>query len=124
MSRCQRRQRSKRSRMRRMLIVAAGVALVTLGAIMMFAPGPGMLVLLIGAGLLAEESERVARWLDALEVLLRRVVSRIVRRWRGAGRPVRWLIVLCAAILTAGAAMAAWDLLVGPEGWWPLAARN
>lgn len=110
--------------MRRMLIVAAGVALVTLGAIMMFAPGPGMLVLLIGAGLLAEESERVARWLDALEVLLRRVVSRIVRRWRGAGRPVRWLIVLCAAILTAGAAMAAWDLLVGPEGWWPLAARN
>jgi hypothetical protein len=53
------------------LAIAVGSGLVVLGAIMLVTPGPGALVLLLGAALVAGESQRCARGLDRLELALR-----------------------------------------------------
>lgn len=57
---------------RRPLSMIAGALLILLGALLMLTPGPGIVVLLAGAALIATESERAARALDELELKLRR----------------------------------------------------
>ena len=61
------------------LIVLAGIALLPL-------PGPGMLVVAAGALIMAEESRLVAGALDALEVRVRRLISRMPRLQRSGNR--------------------------------------
>jgi hypothetical protein len=45
-------------------------------------PGPGILVLFVGAGLLAEQSLITARALDWTEIRLRRLVAWAQKAWR------------------------------------------
>ena len=66
---------------RKILILVGGVLIILVGLILLPAPGPGMLVVLIGAALTAQESFFVARTLDSAEVSLRRVAARIRRAW-------------------------------------------
>nr|WP_241696186.1 PGPGW domain-containing protein [Solimonas terrae] len=61
----------------RPLRLAAGVAVLAAGLILVPAPGPGLLVVAVGAALLAGESASVATWLDHGELR--------VRRWLGRG---------------------------------------
>jgi hypothetical protein len=42
---------------------------------MLVAPGPGILVLLVGCALVAEESQLMAGFLDRAEVRIRRAIS-------------------------------------------------
>lgn len=65
------RYRRRRPPLARTLGVAGGAALMVLGAILLVAPGPGLVVLLAGAVLLARESRRAARWLDRAELCVR-----------------------------------------------------
>jgi hypothetical protein len=53
-------------------VIAAAVAL--LGVLLLFAPGPGLLLLGAGAVVLATESLAVARLLDRMEIRVRRVL--------------------------------------------------
>lgn len=71
----QRRHETGASGGQRSLRMAAAVGLILLGLVMMPAPGPGMLVVLAGAALLASESLGTARRLDRLELWVR-------DRWR------------------------------------------
>jgi hypothetical protein len=57
--------------------MAGGILLCVAGLVMLVAPGPGILILLIGGGLMAQESAAVARVLDRAEVRIRRRL----RRW-------------------------------------------
>ena len=59
------------------LIVVAGIALLP-------APGPGALVLIIGAAMLAEESLWVARACDAIELKVRAWIQSVRRAWKRA----------------------------------------
>ena len=61
----------------RALVLAAGVALLLLGALMIFTPGPGAVFLLLGAALVARESRSIARTLDWCELRLRAVLRSI-----------------------------------------------
>lgn len=65
---------------RKVLVILAGLALIVLGLAMIVLPGPGLLAILVGAGLLAEESLFAARLLDRIDL----AISRRVERWRGA----------------------------------------
>ena len=53
------------------LIIAGGVMLMGLGLLLVFTPGPGLLVFAAGLAMLAAESAAAARVLDALELRLR-----------------------------------------------------
>ena len=54
------------------LSMAVGIATVLLGLLLTLTPGPGFLVLLIGAAIIAGQSRRLARALDRAELRLRR----------------------------------------------------
>ena len=53
------------------------------GIFFMLAPGPGVLIFLIGALLVAEESLTIARLMDGADLRLRRLAAWVSARWRG-----------------------------------------
>jgi hypothetical protein len=58
-----------------MLTILGGTLLFALGLVMLVAPGPGILVVVVGGALIAEESLLMARALDWSEVKIRRAIS-------------------------------------------------
>jgi Putative transmembrane protein (PGPGW) len=65
----------------RLLKQWAAVAMIVVGVVLLVIPGPGTVVIAVGAALLAEESLTVARYLDRLEVWGRRIIGRLRRKW-------------------------------------------
>jgi len=78
--RFERRRSRPRSALRKALWVGASILVIAIGVIALPLPGPGLLIIALGALPIAEESRTVARRLDALELWLR-------RRLRSSGRP-------------------------------------
>jgi putative transmembrane protein PGPGW len=67
----ERRRKARRTLAVRLAWIGFAVFLVGVGIVLVPAPGPGFLVILFGAALLAEESLLVARGLDRAEVWVR-----------------------------------------------------
>lgn len=63
---------------RKVLISGLGVLIVLAGIVMIVLPGPGMLAIVIGAALIAEESLLAARMLDRIDAW----ATGLFRRWR------------------------------------------
>jgi hypothetical protein len=64
--------------LRKVLMIGFGCVLILAGVVMLVLPGPGLLVLIIGAALIAEESLIAARALDRIDAW----ITRRVQRWR------------------------------------------
>ena len=71
-----RRRQTPSGRLRKCLVIVAGALLVIVGIILLPAPGPGALIMLAGATLIAQESLAAARVLDRVELRLRGVFRR------------------------------------------------
>lgn len=54
--------------MRKLLPIVAALALIVAGIVLLVLPGPGLLLILLGAGLIAEESLLAARMLDRTDL--------------------------------------------------------
>jgi uncharacterized protein (TIGR02611 family) len=67
----------------RPLTLGFGALVVAVGLVALPAPGPGTLVVALGAALLARESETVARLLDRIELWATPRARRIRAAWRG-----------------------------------------
>ncbi|HUP95255.1 MAG TPA: PGPGW domain-containing protein [Burkholderiales bacterium] len=93
-----RRQQARRSRFSGPLTITAGVLIALCGLVLLPAPGPGMIVVLIGASLIAEESRAAARALDWSEVHARRAIRSASRTWEKASISVKALILLATGI--------------------------
>jgi uncharacterized protein (TIGR02611 family) len=78
------REQRRRSLFAKPLYMTAGVFVLLIGVVLLPAPGPGALVLLIGAAMIAEESFWAASLLDRLELKGRRALRGAARRWRRA----------------------------------------
>ena len=63
---------------RKILVIGAGCILLVIGAAMLVLPGPGILVMVIGGALIAEESLIAARFLDRCDIW----IARRILRWR------------------------------------------
>jgi hypothetical protein len=70
---------SRGGRLYRCAAIAAGVLLFLVGVCFLALPGPGIPMVLLGAGLLAQQSRGTARLLDRTELRLRRFFSRKAR---------------------------------------------
>jgi hypothetical protein len=66
----------------RALRVVVGVLLLPVGVFFLAVPGPGLVVIAIGAVLIAREFRWAATTLDALEVRGRRVAKWVRGKWR------------------------------------------
>lgn len=92
----------------RTVTVVLGVLLLAGGIVLLFIPGPGLLLIAFGAGLIGRESRRLARVLDRTELLLRRLARRGRDFWKGATTPVRAAVVSAGVLIVGLAACVAW----------------
>ena len=74
--------RKKKRPIGRILRMAAGVILVPVGLFFLAVPGPGLLIILLGAVLIARELRLAAMLLDWLEVRGRTVLTWSKQRWQ------------------------------------------
>jgi uncharacterized protein (TIGR02611 family) len=96
---------------RKFVSIVIGVAIVAAGLILLPAPGPGMLVVALGFGLLAREFLIVARALDWIEPKLRKALAAGKRLWQRSSALGRAALVLAAAVIVGAAALAAYQLM-------------
>jgi hypothetical protein len=74
-----------RSRLVRLILVVLGGFSIVFGFILFFVPGPGILFVAIGGGLVANESLIAARFFDWIEVKSRAGIAKI-RSWSACRR--------------------------------------
>jgi hypothetical protein len=67
---------------RRALIIAGGILVAAAGIFFLFAPGPGIIIFLLGAVVIARQSSLAARAFDRVEIQLRRFVKQSMGVWR------------------------------------------
>jgi hypothetical protein len=83
-----------------------GFLIVIGGVIAVPGPGPGWLIILLGLWMLAGELLFFARFMDKVEVKLRRLARRVVGIWTISSALVKGLITLtilvCVAVLGYG----------------------
>jgi hypothetical protein len=99
-------QRQRMKQEGRGLLVATtviGSFLVAAGIVMLFIPGPGILVSIFGLALIAGVSERLARVMDRIEPAARRAGRRAKAWWSRASMGVK-SAVITLAIASVGAA--------------------
>lgn len=77
-----RQRKEQKSGIGRALRIIAGVVTLPVGLFFLPAPGPGFIIVALGAVLLARESRIAARTLDHVEVRGRTVATWARRRWR------------------------------------------
>lgn len=104
----ERRQERSPGAWKRAALIVVGVVLLLAGLFMMIAPGPGILGIFIGGGLIAQESRAAARVMDWLEVQVRKVTEPAKRAWDRASRPVRVALVALSLIVAASVGIAAY----------------
>lgn len=88
----------------RWLNILGGVLLLLVGLFMLAAPGPGLLVEIVGLSLLGSEFLTLARFLDWAEIRLRKILSWARRWWKGSGWLARGAVILLVCLMLAGVA--------------------
>jgi len=95
------RERSTRSPVQRVLFIGGGIVLVGAGIFFLFVPGPGLILILFGGFLLAQQSTSLARRFDSVEVWLRRSITWSLHTWRSSSAALKILLVFFAVALLA-----------------------
>jgi hypothetical protein len=100
-------------RLSRIFNIVLGSVLVIMSTLFGWAPGLGLVTLLIGLTLIAGELFPVARFLDWSEVRLRKLARLAGKVWAGATTVGRTLIVLVVLVFVAALVYGAYSLLFG-----------
>ena len=98
------RQRSSQPVWLRFLKPTIGLVLFAAGVVLCFIPGPGLPLLIIGLGFMAEQSRTIANAMDWTEVRVRKVLTWGRRWWKHANVVSRSAVIVLAALVAAGAA--------------------
>ena len=69
------RQRFRSGAARKVFFISAGILLAAVGVFLLFVPGPGIIILLVGAVLVAQQSSLAARAFDRIEIRLRKFIK-------------------------------------------------
>lgn len=97
------------------LLVGAAIVgglLVAAGIVLLFIPGPGLLVSIFGLALVAGVSGRLARVLDRIEPPVRRAAKRAKRWWARASTPTKVALIAIAVALAGAAASGAYRVWI------------
>lgn len=107
-----RRQESGRSPLKKALFVVVGLLLMAVGIFLLFVPGPGLVVLLLGALMVAQQSLLAARALDWAEVRALKLLDPSLRVWRRSSRALKILVVVFALVVAGAVGFGAFKLLL------------
>ena len=88
-----RRHEVARTPLQKALVLGGGVLLTAVGILLFFLPGPGVLFVLLGAALIAQQSLTVARALDWTEIRLRKLLARSFGVWRNFSAALKIFLV-------------------------------
>jgi hypothetical protein len=91
-------------------MTVVGALLVAGGVVLLFVPGPGLLVAVFGLALLAGTSSRLARVLDQMEPVVRRWASRAKAWWSQASITARVATCVIGAAIAGVAIYGAYRL--------------
>ena len=105
---CERMRRSGRGLL--VATVVLGAILVAGGIVMLFVPGPGILVAIFGLALIAGASRPLARTLDRAEPVARRQARRGKQWWSRSSMATKAAIVALAIALAGAAAYGAYRM--------------
>jgi uncharacterized protein (TIGR02611 family) len=100
------RQVRRRCHVAKVLVITAGLLLFLLGIVLLPAPGPGFLVIFVGAAMIAEESYWAASALDAIERKGWRVFRWMRKAWRRASLALKAASIVLASAIVTGAGWA------------------
>jgi len=89
---------------------AAGVVLLVVGLVLLFMPGPGVVVIAFGLGVLAGRSKRLAGALDRAEPVVRGWCEAAQHAWRLVPRWLRVVVMVAVAAGIAAAIYAGWRI--------------
>src|SRR5687768_12879236 len=92
----------------------AGVALIAVGVVFCFLPGPGVVGIAFGLALLAGMSRAIARTMDRVEPRMRAGMERARRLWQHLSTGKRALLVGVTTIVVAMGLVVVWRGWVGP----------
>jgi hypothetical protein len=87
-----------------------GALLLAGGIVLLFIPGPGLLVMVFGLALIAGISRPLAKLLDRGEPPVRRAGHRAKVWWQHASRGAHASIIALAVVLASGAGFAAYHV--------------
>lgn len=107
-----RRRFANRSLIQKALLIVGGLLLVAAGFLLLFIPGPGLVVLLIGGFLIAQQSLIAARTLDRIEIRLRNLLAVSGRRWRRSSLTLKVLFVVVVTIVAGVIGFGAFKFLI------------
>ena len=110
-------QRSNRDRITfwRIFNIGAGSGIALGGLLMVIAPGPGWFAIFLGLGMLSGELLLVARFLDRIEVRLRKLVRWLREAWNNTPVVGKALILLAILTVVAASVYGAYHFLFGVE---------
>jgi uncharacterized protein (TIGR02611 family) len=109
--RFEKQQRSQQTIWRKALLIGGGMLVMAIGLFFIIAPGPGLLVIFIGAGLIAQQSLLAARALDWSELQSRKLADWASGVWRHVPLTVKIVLMLFAMFVTGAASYAAYTFL-------------
>lgn len=95
---------SKKSKKHAAVSIALGVLLLAGGVVLLFIPGPGLLLIVFGLALVATHSKRLSNLMDRAEPRLR-AAAHTAKQWWWA-MPIAGKIALILAALGIGAGLA------------------
>ena len=104
-----------RTPIQKALFVGGGILLIIAGIFFLFVPGPGLLIVFLGAVLIARQSSFAARALDWTEVRARRLLTWSVRAWRRSSPALKILLVILALVVVGAVGFGAVRFLISNQ---------
>gem|GEM_PF-385598 len=97
-----RRQQSREHKfLKRIMFIGGGMLVTAAGVFFLPAPGPGTVIIIIGLGLIAQESLRLSIFLDKLELLVRALTDNAQKWWK-ASRILEKIFVMMLLFILLG----------------------
>jgi hypothetical protein len=102
----------EKSRTHSVVAVGFGVLLLAGGVVLLFMPGPGLLLIVFGLALVASHSRKLSQVLDRTEPKLRRAGRRTKRRWTAMSGSAKVTVIAALAALAVAGMLAMWKFVV------------
>ena len=103
--------KNRNGTVKRIILIVAAILCLAVGLVLTVMPGPAFVFFILAGGIMATESRAVARFMDASEIAVRKVVHWARRKWRRLPWPARIALLVIAASAAAATAFLVYQFL-------------